>query len=64
VGGGKVVGEVTSGGFSPSLQCGIALAYVETAWAGPDKDLKIDVRGQLIDTVYQKGPFYKQASHK
>jgi len=61
---GKVVGKVTSGGFSPSLDCGIALASVEAAWAKPEKLLKIDVRGQLIDTVFQKGPFYRQSSHK
>ena len=64
VGDGKVVGKVTSGGFSPSLECGIALAYVESAWAGPDKHLKIDIRGQMVDTAFQKGPFYKRASHK
>ncbi|HVP58002.1 MAG TPA: glycine cleavage T C-terminal barrel domain-containing protein, partial [bacterium] len=61
---GKVVGKVTSGGFSPSLQCGIALALVEAASAGADKDLKLDLRGQLVTTAFQKGPFYKRGSHK
>jgi len=64
MGDGRAVGKVTSGGFSPSLECGIALAYVESAWAGSDKQLKIDIRGQMVDTVFQKGPFYKRASHK
>jgi aminomethyltransferase len=61
---GKEVGKVTSGGFSPSLQCGIALAYVDSAWASRDRAFKIDVRGQLIDAAFEKGPFYKKASHK
>jgi aminomethyltransferase len=61
---GKQVGKVTSGGFSPSLQCGIALAYVDAPWAGPDQAFKIDVRGQIVDATFQKGPFYKRVSHK
>lgn len=61
---GRVVGAVTSGGFSPSLQCGIALAYVDSRFARQDTAFKIDVRGHLVDAVFQKGPFYKRTSHK
>jgi aminomethyltransferase len=60
----RVVGKVTSGGFAPSLGCGVALASVESAFASPGNKFKIDVRGQTIDAVYNKGPFYKTASHK
>jgi aminomethyltransferase len=56
----KGIGQVTSGGFSPSLECGIALAYVETGFANKDTDFKIDIRGQLIEAAYVKGPFYKR----
>lgn len=61
---GETVGEVTSGGFSPSLQCGVALAYVKPAFAKADSGFKIEVRGHLIDAKYEKGSFYKKASHK
>jgi aminomethyltransferase len=54
------VGEVTSGGFSPSLDCGIALAYVRSDAAKRDREFKIDVRGQVIDATYEKGAFYKR----
>lgn len=56
----KPVGEVTSGGFSPSLDSGIALAYVDSDHAKRDLDFKIDIRGQLVDAAYVKGPFYKK----
>jgi aminomethyltransferase len=62
--GDRPIGEVTSGGFSPTLQCGIALAYVETALARSETEFKIDVRGQLIDATYVKGPFYRRPKGK
>jgi aminomethyltransferase len=61
---GRAVGQVTSGGPSPSLGGGVALAYVESAQASSDKAFKIDVRGQLVDATFNKGSFYKRASHK
>jgi aminomethyltransferase len=42
---GEVIGEVTSGTFSPTLKCGIALALVAKAVAVGDQ-LIIDVRGR------------------
>ncbi len=57
---GKEVGRVTSGGFSPSLECGIAFAYVDKEFAKEGTDFKIDVRGHLIDATMVKGPFYKR----
>ena len=58
--GGDEVGKVTSGGFSPSLGCGIALAYVRSDAAKRDREFKIDIRGQVIDATYEKGAFYKR----
>jgi aminomethyltransferase len=57
------VGVVTSGGPSPSLGGGVALARVE-APASKASGFKIDVRGEMVDAAPVKGPFYKQASHK
>jgi aminomethyltransferase len=56
----RQIGKVTSGGFSPTLGCGIALASVETGFAKRDTRFFIDVRGQKIDARFQKGPFYKR----
>jgi aminomethyltransferase len=58
--GDRKVGTVTSGGFSPSLTKGIALAYVESEYAGKDKDFRIDARGRMIEAAFVKGPFYKK----
>jgi aminomethyltransferase len=56
----REVGRVTSGGFSPSLRRGIALAYVEAGHAKRNTDFRIDIRGQKVEARYVKGPFYKK----
>ena len=59
---GNVVGQVTSGGPSPSLdnKC-IGLAYVPVALAAVGTELGIDVRGRALKAVVVKPPFV--ASH-
>jgi aminomethyltransferase len=53
---GEVVGEVTSGNFSPVLERGIALAFLP-----PDvidgTAVAIDVRGRPVDAVVTPTPF-------
>ena len=44
--GGRPSGRVTSGTLSPSLDVGIGMAYVPSAYASADHDLVIDVRGK------------------
>lgn len=44
--GGEPAGSVTSGTLSPSLEVGIGMAYVPAAFASPDNELVIDVRGK------------------
>lgn len=46
--GGKQVGTLTSGGFSPSLKCAIGQGYVESAFAEPGQKVEVDVRGKKI----------------
>jgi aminomethyltransferase len=53
---GEVVGETTSGTFSPTLQKGIALALLSPTVALGDT-LVIDVRGRDLEVVVTKPPF-------
>lgn len=54
---GRVVGEVTSGNFSPVLGRGIALAYVPTEISENGTMLAVDVRGKTLDVQVTKPPF-------
>lgn len=51
------VGVVTSGGFAPSLNAPIAMAYVETPLAADGTALEIDVRGKRIAARVVPMPF-------
>lgn len=54
----QLVGETTSGTFSPTKKVGIALALVDTAAALSDGDLvEIDIRGRRIEARLVKPPF-------
>ena len=55
--GDDVVGTVTSGGFSPSLNHPIAMAYVSAADAAPGTALTIDVRGKRLPAAVVPMPF-------
>jgi aminomethyltransferase len=54
--GDTVVGHTTSGSFSPTLECGIALAYLDTALS-PGDDAVIDVRGRPLEVQVVRPPF-------
>ena len=49
------MGEVTSGGFSFSLDHGIATAYVDPDL--PDEPLSIDIRGEAVPAHRVRLPF-------
>ena len=53
----REVGRVTSGGFSPSLNHPIAMAYVEAAAAASGLALTIDVRGKRLPARVVPMPF-------
>lgn len=55
--GDRAVGTVTSGGFSPSLQHPIAMAYVESALAAPGTRLELDNRGRRLAATVVPMPF-------
>lgn len=56
---GKVVGNVTSGTMSPSLEKGIGLGYIPAPLAGIGKKISIQIRKKAIPATQVKLPFYK-----
>ncbi|TYT63085.1 glycine cleavage system aminomethyltransferase GcvT [Natrialba swarupiae] len=54
---GRVVGTVTSGTMSPSLEQPIGLGYVPTEYAEPGTTLQVVVRGQSKKTRVETTPF-------
>jgi aminomethyltransferase len=58
-GAGRVIGEVTSGGFGPSVNGPIAMGYVEAAAAKPGQALGLMVRGKAIPARVVQLPFVK-----
>jgi aminomethyltransferase len=53
------VGYVTSGGWSPTLEAGIALARVEVESARIGTPLEVEIRGKRAEAVVVKRPFTK-----
>jgi len=61
---GESVGDVTSGGFSPSLNKGIGLGYVKRGFGKVGKQVSVSIRGKDVNAVIIKPPFYKEGSHR
>ncbi len=59
---GKVVTEATSGGLSPSLNHGIALAFLPPASATPGTKVELEIRGTPVPGEVVRLPFLKAAS--
>ena len=53
-----LLGETTSGAFSPSLGEGIAMAYLPIAWSELGKIVEIEVRGKHYKAEVTTLPFY------
>jgi aminomethyltransferase len=60
---GEAVGETTSGGFAPSVGCGIGMAYIPAKYAKIGGQLQIDIRGKLFPAEIVKRPFWKPTLH-
>jgi aminomethyltransferase len=56
---GNVIGKVTSGTQSPSLQKAVGMGYVDTAFAKEGTEIYISIRDAKIKAVVAKPPFYK-----
>jgi aminomethyltransferase len=59
--GGSAIGEVTSGNFSPTLDCGIALAFVPPTVDVGDT-VALDARGKSMPARVVKTPFVSRPS--
>ncbi|MGF1677865.1 MAG: glycine cleavage system aminomethyltransferase GcvT [Candidatus Methylacidiphilales bacterium] len=57
---GKVVGKVTSGAITPTLDQGIGLALVPTSVAQPEQSFTMDIRGKSYSGRLKKKPLYKR----
>lgn len=58
----ELVGNVTSGTMSPSLNQGIGMGYIDKSCNIIGKKIKIDIRGKLKEAEIIKSPFYKNGS--
>ena len=59
---GEHIGHVTSGSQSPTLNCGIALAYVQNSpeFTTPGSKVGIRVRSRTLDAFVRKLPFHRK----
>lgn len=61
---GNVVGEVTSGGFAPTMQAPIAMGYVPLELSKVGTDLQLIVRGKARAAKVAKMPFVEQRYYR
>jgi len=59
--GGKVVGQVTSGTYGPTVAQNIALAYVPTELSKVGTTLAVRIRDKDVPATVVKTPFYRRA---
>ncbi len=58
---GSIVGQVTSGTFSPSLQRGIGMGYVSSHHAELGTNVCVDIRGREVEATVVKVPFLQKS---
>ncbi len=61
---GNVIGEITSGGFSPSLGIPIAMGYVPLDFSAVGTKINLLVRGKPRPAVVAKMPFVEQRYYR
>jgi aminomethyltransferase len=61
--GGKIIGRLTSGGFSPSLGRPIAMGYVEAAHAAKGESVEVMLRGKPVAAKVAATPFVPHKYH-
>jgi aminomethyltransferase len=56
----QAIGVVTSGAPGPTVNKNIGMAYVEAAWATPERRVEVDVRGRRLAAQLVTLPFYRR----
>ena len=57
---GNQIGQVTSGGISPTLDRNIGMAYVLKEFSTPGQKIQVDIRGRLAEGAVVPLPFYSR----
>ena len=60
----KVVGQLTSGTFSPSIEKPIALGYLPKGSTKIGSEVAVEIRNKRFKATVVKPPFYKNGSHR
>ena len=61
---GEVIGEVTSGGYGPSVEGPISMGYVKTEYASPGTPVNLRVRGKALPGSVVELPFVERRYYK
>ena len=56
----NVIGRVTSGTYSPTVDGGIGMGYVDQKYSATGTKIIIDVRGRPVEAEIVDMPFYKR----
>ena len=59
--GGKEIGIVTSGTFSPTLNKAIGLAFIDINFSTPGTEIAVVIRDTMTAAKIVKLPFYKRS---
>jgi aminomethyltransferase len=51
------IGEITSGGFGPTVKKPIAMGYVPTAYSKDGTEIAVSIRGKMLPAQITKMPF-------
>jgi aminomethyltransferase len=60
----RIVGAVSSGTISPSLDLGIGMAYLPAQLAAPGTSLRIDIRGKMKSAATDRAPLVDASPRK
>lgn len=61
---GRVIGEITSGGFGPTVEGPVAMGYVDSAFAEPGTPVVLMVRGKPLEAHVAVLPFVEQRYYR
>jgi aminomethyltransferase len=61
---GNQIGQVTSGGYAPSLEAPIAMAYVPLAWSAAGTGIRLSQRDKIFEARVVPMPFVPHRYHR